>query len=112
MMQRLPIITLVPVASCRYEGVVVRDDASDSRTADGSKILKPFGGVPAFNSLMISDFDGARGNSWRLGLSYDFAGIGLTGVKAFANYAHGELPANNHEDEIDGRLIIGLTTDR
>jgi hypothetical protein len=73
-------------------------------TADGSEILRPFGGVPAFNSLMISDFDGAGENSWGAGLSYDFARIGLTGVKAFANYAHGELPANQHEDEIDGTI--------
>jgi hypothetical protein len=73
-------------------------------TADGSEILRPFGGVPAFNSLMISDFDGAGENSWGVGLSYDFARIGLTGVKAFANYAHGELPANQHEDEIDGTI--------
>jgi outer membrane porin, OprD family len=73
-------------------------------TADGSEILRPFGGVPAFNSLMISDFDGAGENSWGVGLSYDFARIGLTGVKAFANYAHGELSANQHEDEIDGTI--------
>jgi outer membrane porin, OprD family len=73
-------------------------------TADGSKILRPFGGVPAFNSLMISDFDGAGENSWGVGLSYDFARIGLTGVKAFANYAHGELPGNQHEDEIDATV--------
>ena len=81
-------------------------------TADGSKILRPFGGVPAFNSLMISDFDGAGENSWRVGLSYDFARIGLTGLKAFANYAHGELPAGQHEDEIDAtadyRVDYGL----
>jgi hypothetical protein len=70
-------------------------------TADGSKILRPFGGVPAFNSLMISDFDQAGENSWRVGLSYDLARIGLTGVKVFANYAHGELPVNQHEGEID-----------
>jgi hypothetical protein len=53
---------------------------------------------------MISDFDGAGENSWRVGLSYDFARIGLTGVKAFANYAYGTLPANQHEDEIDGTI--------
>jgi outer membrane porin, OprD family len=70
-------------------------------TADGSKILRPFGGVPAFNSLMISDFDGAGENACGVGLSYDFAHIGLTGVKAFADYAHGELPSGQHEDEID-----------
>jgi outer membrane porin, OprD family len=75
-----------------------------TRTADSSKILRPFGGPPVFNSLMISDFDGAGENSWGVGLSYDFARVGLTGVKAFANYAHGELPANQHEDEIDATV--------
>jgi hypothetical protein len=72
-----------------------------STTVSGLKILRQFGGVPAFNSLMISDFAGAGEDSFRIGVSYDFARIGLTGVKAFANYAHGELSSNQHEDEID-----------
>jgi outer membrane porin, OprD family len=70
-------------------------------TTDGLKILRQFGGVPAFNSVMISDFAGAGENSFRVGVSYDFARIGLTGLKAFANYVHGELSGNQHEDEID-----------
>jgi hypothetical protein len=70
-------------------------------TADGSGILRPFGGVPAFNSLMISDFDSAGENAFGAGVSYDFARLGLTGLRAFADYAHGELPAGRHEDEID-----------
>jgi hypothetical protein len=70
-------------------------------TNDGLKILRQFGGVPAFNSVMISDFAGAGENSIRVGVSYDFARIGLTGFKAFANYVHGELSGNQHEDEID-----------
>jgi outer membrane porin, OprD family len=70
-------------------------------TADGSKILRPFGGTPSFNSLMTSKFDAAGEDSFRVGLSYDFARLGLTGVKAFANFVHGELPAGQHEDEID-----------
>jgi hypothetical protein len=73
-------------------------------TTDGLKILRQFGGVPAFNSLMISDFAGADEDSFRVGVSYDFARIGLSGVKAFANYAHGELLANQHEDEINGTI--------
>ena len=77
---------------------------SFTSTADGSKVLRPFGGVPAFNSLMISDFDGAGENAWGVGLSYDLARIGLTGVKAFANYAHGELPAHQDEDEVNGTV--------
>lgn len=69
-------------------------------TANGSNVRSPFGGVAAFNSLMISDFDAAGENSGRVGLSYDFARLGLNGVKAFANYAHGEFVAG-HEDEIN-----------
>ncbi len=70
-------------------------------TNNGLKILRQFGGVPAFNSVMISDFAGDGENSFRVGISYDFARIGLAGFKAFVNYAHGELAANQHEDEID-----------
>jgi hypothetical protein len=72
-----------------------------STTNNGLRILRQFGGVPAFNSLMISDFAGASENSVRVGVSYDFARIGLAGFTAFANYARGELAANQHEDEID-----------
>jgi outer membrane porin, OprD family len=73
-------------------------------TANGLKILRQFGGVPAFNSLMISDFAGAGEDSFRVGVSYDFARIGLAGFTAFANYAHGELPASQHEDEADATV--------
>jgi hypothetical protein len=51
--------------------------------------------------VMISDFAGAGEASFRVGISYDFARIGLTGLKAFANYAHGELRTHQREDEID-----------
>jgi hypothetical protein len=80
---------------------VVLSMSFTSTTASGLKILRQFGGVPAFNSLMISDFAGAGEDSFRIGVSYDFARIGLAGVKAFANYAHGELLTNQHEDEVD-----------
>jgi outer membrane porin, OprD family len=79
-------------------------------TTDGLKILRQFGGVPAFNSVIISDFAGAGENSIRVGVSYDFARIGLTGFKAFANYVHGELSGNQHEDEID--TTVGYRIDR
>jgi outer membrane porin, OprD family len=62
--------------------------------ADGSNIRTPFGGPPVFNSLMISDFDAAGENSFCVGLSYNFARLGLKGFEAFANYAHGESGIN------------------
>jgi hypothetical protein len=78
-------------------------------TADGATIQAPFGGAPVFNSLMISDFDSAGENAFRVGLSYDFARIGLTGLKAFANYAHGELPQGQDEDEINATADYRIT---
>jgi hypothetical protein len=93
-----------------YRSVVLA--VAFTSTAEGSKILRPFGGTPSFNSLMISKFDGAGEDSVRVGLTYDFARLGLTGVKAFANYAHGALPAGQHEDEVDAtadyRIAQGL----
>jgi outer membrane porin, OprD family len=60
---------------------------------------------------MISKFDAAGEDTFRVGLSYDFARLGLNGLKAFANYAHGELPAGQHEDEVDAtadyRIVEG-----
>jgi hypothetical protein len=82
-------------------GSAVLTLAFTSTTTDGLKILRQFGGVPAFNSVIVSDFARRDENSWRVGLSYDFARIGLAGLKGFANYVHGELLANQHEDEID-----------
>jgi hypothetical protein len=75
-----------------------------TKTATGSDILSPFGGVPAFNSIMKSDFDRAGEESFGVGLTYDFARIGLTGVKAFANYAHGDLHEGRCENEIDATV--------
>ncbi len=74
---------------------------SFTSTNNGLRILRQFGGVPAFNSVMVSDFAGDGEDSFRVGLSYDFARIGLAGFTAFANYVHGELVANKHEDEIN-----------
>jgi hypothetical protein len=85
--------------SASYRSAVI--SLAFTSVADGSKILRPFGGTPSFNSLMTSKFDAAGEDSFSAGLSYDFARLGLAGVKAFADYAHGELPAGQYEDEID-----------
>jgi len=85
--------------SASYRSAIL--SLSFTSVGDGSEILAPFGGVPGFNSLMISDFDGAGENSVAVGVSYDFSRLGLDGVKAFASYAYGELPEGQHEQEID-----------
>ena len=70
----------------------------------GEELRKPFGGTPGFTSLMVSDFDRPEETAIRVGLSYDFADLGLDGLSAFANYAHGDVPqkgryAGDNQDE-------------
>jgi len=80
-----------------------------SITGNGADISSPFGGYPGYLSLMISDFDRAGEKAWLVGLSYDFARIGLKGLSGFVNYAQGytpQLPSGPtpNEQEIDVTL--------
>jgi len=77
-------------AALSYAGLVAT--LGYTSTDQGAAIRNPWGGSPLFNSVMISDFDRAGENAWRVGLSYPFERIGLPGVSAFASYVHGNTP--------------------
>lgn len=83
-----------------------------TKTAAGSALINPYGASPAFNMLMISDFARQDEQSYAVGLSYNFARIGLEGITAFASHAQGALPGGNWEREInatvDCRIAEGL----
>ena len=86
---------------------------SFTTTDEEATIRNPWGGHPGYNSVMISDFDRAGEDSYRLGLSYDLAKVGLDGLSAFANFVHGDVPAGgNDQDEwnvtVDYRPDDGL----
>lgn len=75
-------------------------------TDEGSDILSPWGGDPAFNSVMIDDFSCAGEDSWRIGLAYDFSQIVLDGISAYTNYVQGNTPdggrmASPDQNELD-----------
>jgi len=80
-------------------------------TADGAGIRNPFGGDPTFNSLMISNFNQAGEKAYGVGVTYDLSRLGLTGVRAFAAYAYGSMPAGRWEEEfnatVDYRIAAG-----
>ena len=67
-------------------------------TAEEATIRNPWGGHPGFNSVMISDFDRAGEESYRVGFSYDFENLGLDGLSAFANFVHGDAPAGEQDE--------------
>ena len=84
-------------------------------TGDGDSVRNPWGGSPAYNSVMVSDFDRAGEDAYRIGFSYDCAGIGLDGLSAFANFVHGEASGLPDEDEwnltVDYRRKDGILKD-
>ena len=80
-----------------------------SHTDEGARIRNPYGGYPGYISLMLRDFNRAGEDAWLIGLSYDFADIGLRGLSGFVNYASGNTPdsgvaATPDEDELDFTL--------
>jgi len=79
-------------------------------TASGTGIRNPFGGDPSFNSLMISNFNQAGEKSYGIGITYDFTKLGLTGVRAFGDYAYGSMPAGRWEEEINATVDCRITT--
>lgn len=76
--------------SLSYKSVVLT--AAATSTGKNKGIQKPFGGTPSYLSIMIEDFDRAGENAWLIGLSYHFRRIGLGGLSAYTNYAHGKTP--------------------
>jgi hypothetical protein len=73
--------------SSSYAGAILTLAAST--TGNKSMIRTPYGLSPSYLSLMQSDFDRPGEEGWLIGLSYDFARVGLTGFSGFVNFAHG-----------------------
>jgi len=72
-----------------------------TNTGSGARIKSPFGGRPSYLSLMRQDFDRANEVGFLVGLSYNFARLGLPDLSAFTNFAWG----NNAEDASDERNL-------
>ena len=72
-------------------------------------VRNPFGGDPSFNSLMISNFNQAGEKSSGIGITYNFSKLGLTGLRAFASYVYGSMPAGIREEEINATLDYRIT---
>ena len=63
--------------------------AALSFTGMANDIQTPFGRFPGYLKLQINDFDQANQNVWGVGLAYDFARLGLSGLSATTLYAQG-----------------------
>jgi hypothetical protein len=87
-----------------YRGAVLT--AAYTKTGD-YEIQKPFGGTPGFTSSMLFDFDRAKEEAFRIGLSQNFSKYGFPGASLIVNYTKGRNAATDlgaplvDEDEID-----------
>jgi hypothetical protein len=59
---------------------------------------------------MISSFNQAGEKSYGIGITYNFSRLGLTGLRAFASYTYGSIPAGRREEEINASVDYRITT--
>ncbi len=82
-----------------------------SQTGDEASIQKPFGFSTSYTAMIITNFDQADVRGYMLSLDYDFARLGLEGVKFHAAWGKGNgTPdlANGgfaDQDELDLRFV-------
>lgn len=74
-----------------YRGAVLTLAMTKSGSAE---IKSPFGGNPSYTVPMIGNFDRAREEALRIGLSQNLAPYGITGVSATVNYTAGRKGRN------------------
>jgi len=91
-----------------YRGAVLT--TAYTKTGDAA-IRKPFGGTPGFTSSMIFDFDRANEEALRIGLSQNFARLGLPGVSFIVNYTESRNSTTNIGELLPDADELDITVD-
>ena len=91
-----------------YRGAVLT--TAYTKTGDAA-IRKPFGGTPGFTSSMIFDFDRANEEAWRIGLSQNFAKLGLPGVSLIVNYTESRNSTTDIGEPLPDADELDITAD-
>lgn len=93
-----------------YRGLVFTGAVSE--TGEAASIQKPFGFSPSYTAMVLTNFEQAGVRAYMLSLSYDFARLGLEGVKFQAAWGRGtgvpDLLTNGgfaDQDELDLRFV-------
>jgi len=81
-----------------------------TKTGD-TTIRKPFGGTPGYTSSMVFDFDRANEEAWRIGLSQNFANLGLPGVSLIVNYTKGRNSTTDIGEPLPDADELNITAD-
>jgi hypothetical protein len=91
-----------------YGGAVL--SAAFTDTASGAGVFDPYGADPGFNGMMIGQFASADEKAYGVGLSYNFARIGLKGLFAFSNFTYGTLPSDAWQHEVNVTVGYRVST--
>ena len=78
-------------------------------TTGSDPMQNPYGSPPTYLSIIVDNFDRAKEKAFLVGMSYNFKGVGLDGLSAFANIAHGNTPDSGSKatpDETEYDLTI------
>lgn len=76
-----------------------------------AELRKPFGGTPGFTSSMLFDFDRAREDAYRIGLSQNFVTYGLPGMSLIVNYTKGRNATAVNNSQLPDTDEIAVTVD-
>ena len=83
-----------------------------SQVGDEASIQKPFGFSSSYAAMMVTNFEQAGVDAYLVSLSYDFAELGLEGLKFMAAWGQGwgrNDPVTNgdfaNQEELDLRLV-------
>ncbi len=91
-----------------YQGSILTLAYTDTGDAN---ILRPYGGSPGFSSSMLFQFDRAREESFRVGLSHNFARIGYPGIGLIVNYTEGRSAESSAGLPLADTEEINVTVD-
>jgi hypothetical protein len=89
-------------------GIITLAYTTDAKGAD---LQNPWSSFPGYTSVQVQDFNRAGEDAFMVKGSYDFSGVGLEGVTAYALWVHGWNAVNPstkasvyQQDEYDGDL--------
>ena len=91
-----------------YRGAMLTAAFTDTGSA---AIQTPFGGTPGFTDNMLFDFDRAREEAFRIGLSQNLAKYGLPGIGLIVNYTEGRNAQTDDGVPLPDEDVIAITAD-
>ncbi len=67
---------------------------------EGTSMRSPWGSYPGYNSSIVEDFNRAGEIAWKVGISYDFSGVGIEGLSAYADFIQGNGAVNDSKESL------------